>query len=64
MLNVQRNFNNHWEIYRNQDKNWMRREPWRDENGNLIPNFIDNIAMRLPFYKDLQQRFPNNPELC
>ncbi len=62
MLNVQRNFNNHWEIYRNQDKNWMRQEPWRDENGNLIPNFIDNIAMRLPFYKDLQQRFPNNPD--
>ena len=62
MKQVQQNFNNHWSIYRNQNSNWLRQEPWRDENGNPIPRFIDQIAERQPFYKALQQRFPNNPD--
>ena len=52
MKQVQRNFNNHW----------SGQEPWRDENHNIIPNFIENIAQKLPVYKMLQQRFPNNPD--
>lgn len=59
---VQQNFNNHWDIYRKQDKNWLRQEPWRDADGKPIPQFIDKIAERLPFYKALQQRFPNSPD--
>lgn len=59
---VQQNFNNHWDIYRKQDKNWLRQEPWRDADGKPIPQFIDKIAERLPFYKALQQRFPNAPD--
>ena len=62
MKKVQENFNNHWSIYRNQDKNWLRQAPWRDENGNEIPGFIDQIAQRQPFYKALQAKFPNNPD--
>lgn len=62
MKQVQRNFDNHWDIYRSQDKNWLRQEPWRDENGNPIPNFILQIAQRQPFYKQLMERFPNNPD--
>ena len=62
MKQVQQNFNNHWSIYRNQNSNWLRQEPWRDENGNPIPRFIDQIAERQPIYKALQQRFPNNPD--
>lgn len=52
MKQVQRNFNNHWG---NQD-------PWRDENNQVIPNFIENIAQRQPVYKMLLQKFPNNPD--
>ena len=52
MKQVQRNFNNHW----------SGQEPWRDENHNIIPNFIENIAQKLPVYKMLQQRFPNSPD--
>ena len=52
MNQVQRNFNNHW----------SGQEPWRDENHNIIPNFIENIAQKLPVYKMLQQRFPNSPD--
>lgn len=62
MKQVQQNFNNHWSIYRTQDTNWLRQEPWRDENGKPIPGFIDKIAERQPFYKALQERFPNNPD--
>ena len=59
---VQQNFNNHWSIYRKQDTNWLRQEPWRDENGNPIPQFIDKIAERQSFYKALQEKFPNDPD--
>ena len=52
MKQVQRNFNNHW----------SGQAPWRDENHNIIPNFIENIAQKLPVYKMLQQRFPNSPD--
>ena len=52
MKQVQRNFNNHW----------SGQEPWRDENHNIIPHFIENIAQKLPVYKMLQQRFPNSPD--
>ena len=52
MKQVQRNFNNHW----------SNQEPWQDENHNVIPNFIEGIAQKLPVYKNLLARFPNNPD--
>lgn len=62
MRQVQRNFDSHWDIYRNQDKNWLRQEPWQDENHQPMPNFIQQIAERQPFYKELQARFPGQPD--
>ena len=62
MRQVQQNFNNHWDIYRKQDTNWLRQEPWQDEKHQVIPNFIQGIAERQPFYKALIARFPNNPD--
>lgn len=59
---VQQNFNNHWDIYRKQDSNWLRQEPWQDENHQVIPNFILGIAQKQPFYKALLARYPNNPD--
>lgn len=52
MKQIQRNFNNHWGT----------RDPWIDENGKVIPNFIEGIAQRQPVYKSLVARFPNNPD--
>ena len=52
MKQVQRNFNNHW----------ANQEPWQDENHHVIPNFIEGIAQKLPVYKNLLARFPNNPD--
>ena len=60
MKQVQQNFNNHWSIYRNQSTNWLRQEPWQDENHKVIPNFIQQIAERQPFYKALLAKYPNN----
>ncbi len=64
MKQVQQNFNNHWSIRRNNAGNgkWLGEEPWQDENHHVIPNFIQGIAERQPFYKDLVARFPNNPD--
>lgn len=52
MRQIQRNFKNHW----------GNKEPWVDENGNVIPNFIENIAKRLPTYKVLEAKYPNQPD--
>ena len=32
-------------IYRKQDTNWLRQEPWQDEKHQVIPNFIQGIAV-------------------
>lgn len=49
---VQRNFNNHW----------GKTNPWQDENHKEIPNFIENIAKKLPVYKYLVDKYPNDPD--
>ena len=52
MRQVQRNFNNHW----------GKQNPWQDENHREIANFIEGIVKKQPVYKNLQARFPNNPD--
>ncbi len=49
---VQNNFNNHW----------GKEEPWQDENHRVIPNFIEDIAKRLPVYKTLSAKYGNNQD--
>ena len=53
MQNVQRSFDNHWRGLG---------DPWRDAKGNVIPNFIEDIARRSDAYKMLTARYPNNPD--
>ena len=64
MKQVQQNFNNHWSIRRTQagKGKWLGEEPWQDENHKVIPNFIQGIAEKQPFYKNLLAKFPNNPD--
>ena len=50
------------QVQRNFDRHWAGQDPWRDENHQVISNFIENIAKRQPVYKMLQQRFPNQPD--
>ena len=55
MKQVQRNFENHWGP-------WNKRDCWIDENGQVIPGFIENIAHRLPTYKMLQAKYAGQPD--
>lgn len=52
MRQIQRNFNNHW----------GKNDPWIDENGKVIPGFIEQIAQRQPVYKYLAAKYQNNPD--
>ena len=50
------------QVQRNFDRHWSGQDPWRDENHQVIPHFIEDIAKRQPSYKMLLQKFPNNPD--
>ena len=52
MKQIQKRFNDHW----------GKTNPWQNERHQEIPNFIENIAKRLPVYKYLQRRFPEQPD--
>ena len=52
MEQLQKRFNDHW----------RGMNPWQDERHQEIPNFIENIAKRLPVYKYLQRRFNGNKD--
>ena len=50
------------QVQRNFDRHWAGQDPWRDENHQVIPGFIEDIAKRQPAYKMLLQRFPDQPD--
>mgnify|MGYP001789741563 FL=1 len=52
MHKIQQDFNKHW----------SGQDPWRDENGDLVPGFIEGIAERQPFYKRLVQKYHNQTD--
>ena len=49
---IQRTFNNHW----------GRVNPWQDEHHVEIPNFVENLAKKLPEYKYLEKRYDGNQD--
>lgn len=53
MRTVQRNFRNHW----------GDQDPWRDENHNVIPNFIEGLAKKTDHYKALSQKYDNEDSI-
>lgn len=52
MIEVQKNFNEHW----------GNMNPWRDRAGREIPNYIEDIARKLPCYKLLKQKYLEQPD--
>ena len=44
------------------DAHWKGQQPWRDENGRLIPNFLSTSIKRTDRYRALQARFPDQPD--
>ncbi|MFR1234964.1 MAG: transglycosylase domain-containing protein [Barnesiella sp.] len=49
---VQRNFNSHW----------GRENPWQDRKHKEIPGFIEDLAQKTVSYKQLKQKFPDQPD--
>ena len=39
---------------------WGNNDPWIDENGHVIPGFIEGVAEKQPVYKYLCQKYHNN----
>lgn len=52
MKTIQQNFKAHW----------GNKDPWVDENGNVIPGFIEDKVQKLPVYKYLVQKYSNHPD--
>jgi penicillin-binding protein 1A len=42
------------------DAQWKDKNPWTYESGEEIPNFIENVAKRTKYYKQLVTKFDNN----
>lgn len=42
------------------DAHWRGQQPWRDENGRLIPNFLTTSIQRTERYRSLQSRYGTN----
>lgn len=52
MQQVQKSFNQHWGNV----------NPWQDERHVEIPQFIENLAKKLPIYKILSQKYEGNQD--
>lgn len=44
------------------DDHWGKQNPWRDENGKEINNFLQDVIKRTSRYRALNARFPNQPD--
>lgn len=49
-------------IQRNFDNHWGKTNPWRDRTQQEIPSFIENLAKSTVSYKQLEQKFPDQPD--
>ena len=49
-------------IQKSFDNHWLGMNPWRDERGQEIPHFIEDLAKRLPYYKYLSQKYDGNQD--
>lgn len=52
MKAIQQRFNEHW----------RGMQPWQDENHNVIPHFIEDIAKQQSVYKYLTQKYNGNQD--
>lgn len=41
---------------------WSGELPWRDAEGKVIENFLENLAEKLPVYTSLKKKYANSPD--
>jgi penicillin-binding protein 1A len=44
------------------EDHWGNQNPWTDEKGKEIPNFLEDVIKRTSRYKSLAKRFPDQPD--
>lgn len=44
------------------DEHWRGKNPWRDEHGKEIENFIEDLAKRSEYYKILDRKYDGNAD--
>jgi penicillin-binding protein 1A len=44
------------------EDHWGKQNPWVDEDGKEIPDFLENVIRRTSTYKSLAAKYPNNPD--
>lgn len=44
------------------NEHWRGQNPWRDQQYREIPDFIENIAKKSTYYRQLAERFPDMPD--
>lgn len=50
------------QVQRNFKSDWGNENPWRDENREEKKGFIEDIAKRTDYYKQLSARYPDDPD--
>ena len=50
------------ELQRVFEDHWGRQNPWRDEDGQEIPDFLEDVVKRTSRYKSLAAKYPNQPD--
>lgn len=45
------------------DRTWEGELPWRDKEGNVIPNFLEDQAKKLPIYASLMERYGDEQQV-
>ena len=56
--------NNQMKILQNRlDNIWRGQLPWRDKSGNVIPDFLENHARKLPLFKYLLEKYGNEEQV-
>lgn len=49
-------------VQRDFDNDWGKRNPWRDESGNELRDFVKRKIKKSDYYQFLQRRFENQPD--
>jgi penicillin-binding protein 1A len=44
------------------DQAWQGEIPWRDAQGEVIPDFLEQLAAKTPVYEALSKKFPQQPD--
>src|SRR5690606_28792733 len=49
-------------LQREFDAQWKDKNPWTYENGDEIPDFIETVAKRTRYYKQLETKYGGNED--